>query len=175
MGSGKLLKRAIKKYGLENFVKEILFIFDNEQEMNDKEKELVVISEETYNLCSGGHGGFDYINKNSLNPRIMSAEQARYIRSFRKSFKGSASHLVEAIKKKYPNGVWLGKSHKWESRQKISLANKIKQAGKNNSQYGTCWITNGTENKKIKKEELDKWIELGYARGRTNKTKSFAA
>ena len=58
MGSGKLLKRAIKKYGVENFTKEILFVFDNEQNMNDKEKELVIISEETYNLCEGGKGGF---------------------------------------------------------------------------------------------------------------------
>ena len=28
------------------------------------------------------------------------------------------------------------------------------QKGKNNSQYGTCWITNGIENKKIKKSDL---------------------
>ena len=54
MGSGKLLKLAIKKYGIDNFTKEILFVFDNEQEMNDKEKELVVVSEESYNLCEGG-------------------------------------------------------------------------------------------------------------------------
>ena len=40
------------------------------------------------------------------------------------------------------------------------------QRGKNNSQYGSCWITNGKENKKIKKEELDKYLELGYNKGR---------
>lgn len=67
MGSGKLLRRAIKKHGIKNFVKEILCVFDNEEEMNAKEKELVTISEHTYNLCEGGQGGFGYINKSELN------------------------------------------------------------------------------------------------------------
>ena len=40
------------------------------------------------------------------------------------------------------------------------------RTGHKNHQYGTCCITNGSENKKIKKEELDKWIELGYSKGR---------
>lgn len=66
MGSGKLLKRAIKKHGANNFIKEILFIFDKEWKMNLAEKILVVVdSEISYNLCSGGKGGFGYINSNS--------------------------------------------------------------------------------------------------------------
>lgn len=63
MGSGKLLRRAIKKYGVENFKKEILHVVDTEAEMNAKEKELVVLGEMSYNLCSGGQGGFGYINQ----------------------------------------------------------------------------------------------------------------
>ena len=66
MGSGKLLIQSIRKYGIENFSKEILFVFDTEEEMNAKEREMVVISENTYNLCEGGNGGFDYINKNNI-------------------------------------------------------------------------------------------------------------
>ena len=55
------------KYGIENFTKEVLHIFESEEEMNAKEKELVVISEQTYNLNEGGHGGFGYINSKGLN------------------------------------------------------------------------------------------------------------
>jgi len=66
MGSGKRLKSAIIKYGIENFNKEILHVFDSEEEMNAKEKELVVITENSYNLCEGGNGGFSYINNNNI-------------------------------------------------------------------------------------------------------------
>ena len=56
MGSGNLIKLAIKKHGIENFTKDILFVFNNEEEMNIKEKELVVLSENSYNMCEGGKG-----------------------------------------------------------------------------------------------------------------------
>lgn len=72
MGSGKILMRAQKKYGMENFKKEILFVFDNPEEMYAKEAELVneefLVTENTYNLKVGGFGGWDYVNSDSNNP-----------------------------------------------------------------------------------------------------------
>lgn len=66
MGSGKYLKSAQKKYGMDNFKKEILFVFDNPEEMYAKEAELVneefLVTENTYNLKVGGFGGFDFVN-----------------------------------------------------------------------------------------------------------------
>ena len=54
-GSGKLLKRAIKKYGRDAFTKTVLFVFHTEAEMNAKEKELVTEEfcqrKDTYNIC----------------------------------------------------------------------------------------------------------------------------
>ena len=65
-GSGLNLHRAIKKYGKEHFVKEILEYFDNEESMLAREKELVnldfVKSTDTYNINEGGKGSFSYIN-----------------------------------------------------------------------------------------------------------------
>jgi hypothetical protein len=61
MGSGLLLKQAIKKYGIENFKKEILEYCDTITILNEKEifwiKEKNTISPNGYNLTPGGSGG----------------------------------------------------------------------------------------------------------------------
>jgi hypothetical protein len=61
------------------------------------------------------------------------------------------------------NTNWVGKHHTEESKRKIGNANSLIQRGSGNSQYGTKWITNGNENKKIKKEEP---IPNGWRLGR---------
>ena len=61
MGSGKLIQSAVKKYGKDNFTKEVLFNFQSESEMYAKEAEIVNQQfcqlEETYNMAPGGTGG----------------------------------------------------------------------------------------------------------------------
>jgi group I intron endonuclease len=58
LGSGTLLKKAIKKYGEENFTREVLYVFSNKKDAYKKEAEIVqefiVESEEFYNLTKGG-------------------------------------------------------------------------------------------------------------------------
>lgn len=58
LGSGNKLKNAIKKYGKNNFKKEIIAVFDDRKEALLKEKEIVnellVYSEICYNLTEGG-------------------------------------------------------------------------------------------------------------------------
>lgn len=170
MGSGKLIFRAIKKYGVENFKKEILFVFDNEEEMNLKEKELVVLSENSYNLCPGGQGGFGYINANKLNLYGKNAENLA--KAPRVNFKevlikrGTWDDYKKKLSERMKGrpGTWIGRKHTEESKDKIR-GHKW-QCGVRNSQYGTCWITNGSENKKIKKEDFEKWSSQGYYKGR---------
>lgn len=166
MGSGNLIKRAIKKYGIENFNKEILHVFDNEEEMNLKEKELVVIGENSYNLCKGGKGGFGYINQNrdfkkhNLKiSKIRDYSSDDYRKKLSKSLKGKPKDYLKG-KIFYD---WTGQNHTNETKLKISESNKINQSGCKNSQYGTMWITNGNTNKKIKKIEN---IPEGWYKGR---------
>ena len=70
MGSGKIIRRAIMKHGISNFSKVILETFENAKAMYAREKEVVteefLARDDVYNLRRGGHGGFEYINKNGL-------------------------------------------------------------------------------------------------------------
>jgi hypothetical protein len=68
MGSGKLIRQAIIKYGIENFTKEYVAIYNTNKKMCIAERVYVIIDDnQSYNLRVGGDGGFDYINKNKLN------------------------------------------------------------------------------------------------------------
>ena len=61
LGSGKLLKRALKKYSKENFKREILHFCESMDAALAKEKEIVdlefVKCESNYNVAIGGSGG----------------------------------------------------------------------------------------------------------------------
>ena len=81
MGSGKVIRKAIEKYGINNFTKTILEIFDSERQMYLREKDFVdekfLSRNDVYNLRRGGTGGFDYINKLGINTKnIWSKEVA---------------------------------------------------------------------------------------------------
>lgn len=174
MGSGKLLKRAIIKYGIQSFIKEILFDFDNEAEMNDKEKELVVISEDTYNLCPGGKGGWGYINSSSeILEHRDSPESKRkgymaarlWEHAKRPCSQETKDKLSKKLKNRKTGNSWLGRTHTEDSKRKIGEANK-NLIGERNGAFGKMWITNGTENRMVKKG-LDS-IPEGWYNGRKN-------
>ena len=80
MGSGKLIIQAVAKYGVEKFVKTILFDFNNFEEMNEKEKELVPLSacypddKMSYNLREGGYNS----KPGKLHRKHMSESRKRY-------------------------------------------------------------------------------------------------
>ena len=67
MGSGKAIRNAIKKYGKENFSKEILCLANTEEEMNLLEEKFVDYNDDMcYNMNVGGKGGWKYVNENQL-------------------------------------------------------------------------------------------------------------
>lgn len=59
LGSGKLMKRALQKYGPMNMRQELILVTEDKREAEDLEKEIVcydwVMSDENYNLSIGGN------------------------------------------------------------------------------------------------------------------------
>lgn len=74
LGSGKLLKQAVSKYGKENFIKETLEHCNTIEQLNVREiywiNKLNALSNQGYNMASGGTGGdlskyIDYKNRSA--------------------------------------------------------------------------------------------------------------
>lgn len=173
LGSGKLLKRAIEKYGKQNFQRDILFECSSVEEMFQKEKQIVEIGKNVYNLKLGGDGGFDHLNgteQHIMHLKSLSSSAGKI--GGRKAFEKKVGVFKDGyknpgqFKKGNKSQGFLGQQHSEEAKEKIGLANSKHQKGKKNSQYGTCWMSKSGRNVKIKKEDIDNYLEQGYIRGR---------
>lgn len=125
LGSGLALNNALKKYGRENFQKQILYILDSEDEMNLKEAEIVTLdmvqSTEFYNCAVGGYGGAivllpDHPLYNSTCKKISEAQQLR---------RREMSDIVKELHKTKQVGMY-GKTQSDHQKNVISLLNKGK-------------------------------------------------
>lgn len=254
MGSGHRLHRAYKKYGQNNFIKEILKYFDTREEALDYEEEIVnedlLKNNDCYNEVLGG-GGIKSIGlfpvRNIITGEqiMMTKNDPRYISGEYKTLsygltpaidKYNNHYLVDKNDKRFKTGElkkqfegkicvidnngnkfyvnsddsrYLSGELKFHNKNKILCKDKngnskmlykddpllisgeyipfhknrkhseehkikLKEAAKNrkvNSQSNTCWIYNNIENKKIKIEELDNYIKLGWNKGRKIKFK----
>ena len=176
MGSGKYLIYAQKKYGIENFEKEILYVFETKKDMYSMEADIVnedfLCSENTYNLKIGGNGGFDFINTTGINNKDNQCSKGGLTRHISIEDIGrriSAGLLASEkrfnggiiLKQRYPHGTFYTKQHSDVTKAKIGFANTVNHRGELNSQYGTMWITDGISNKKIKKSDIipDNWYK----------------
>ena len=177
IGSGKYLKRAIIKYGIENFSKEILHIFEDSIRMFDKEAELVneefIKRKDTYNIIIGG---FDHINKNKMNlygnngksgfgkENLIGGKTKEHLLKTG-GYELWCKRMSDSNK---GNKNWLGKKHSEESKKKIGEANSKLQSGKGNSNYGNCWIYHPDlkKSKPVPRVELKEWEEKGWIKGR---------
>ena len=181
MGSGKHLRYSISKYGIENFKREYISIFDNPDDMFDMESSLVneefILDENTYNIKLGGNGGWDNVSTPESIKRGGTLGGLATAKRLKEDVKFAEEHslqMKENSKKanivrnlKIASGeinpkTFLGKKHTEETKKRIGLKN-ASNTGNKNSQYGSMWITNGILNKKISKDEV---IPDGWKRGR---------
>lgn len=165
IGSGKLLKRAIAKHGEDNFSKEILFTFDNQQEMIDKEIELIteelIKNPACYNLTVGGWGGNritdpnhpvwsrEVMSRNGSSTAVRRKENPTMDAKMRAAVSRNMKKLHVAGKVPYDN--FKDKTHSEETKMKMREKKVNHGLGVTNSQFGSVWITDGEINKKIEK------------------------
>ena len=174
LGSGKRLRYSINKYGKENHTLEILEFLNSREELKRRENEIVTLDEiakkECMNLVVGGCGW-------PSNGKQIGGDKWKHANEYWKypNNKKRLSKLVsnrnkdiwsklskEQLKKRMLKLNWTDKTHSDETKLKMSNSKKGKGIGCENSQYGTCWITNEKENKKIYRgDKIPKGFRLG--------------
>lgn len=236
LGSGTRIIYAIKKYGKENFKKEILLFFDTYDEALDYEMKFVneqlILDPSCYNIALGGGSWCSFnktgknlktlrkgpavINKNTneiIKPNTIeeyyelfstgnywghTKKHANFKNEDGKIFylsvndekikelnlhgvhynklmckdKNDCVYWIDKDDERYLSGelvlFWKNRKHSEEMKQKCKITFKrIKhQQGNKNSQFGTKWITDGNETKKIK---IDDNVPDGWKPGRKMK------
>lgn len=172
LGSGRRIKAEVKKYGKENFEKVILEELPTRKALEDREREIV--SEDLMkdplclNLKNGGEGGGQIWNEEHRK-KFMEAAAASTgkLKLLNLSAETLSRRSKNAAMTRTQNGTHHRTKHSDLARQKISESMTGKQSGEKNSQFGSCWVTDGVKPIKIRKEQLDEYIRNGYSRGRS--------
>ena len=175
LGSGTRLKLAIEKYGRENFTKEILSVHESAEAAYVAEDEAIhsnnaIVDEMFYNIAKGGRGG-SY--ERTLAPRSED--------KIRRGWHHTIEAKIGMSKNHSPNSAWpKGMPKSEQTKMNMSKARtgvklteehckkiSISSSGERSSQYGSFWITNGLENRKVKNIDT---IPQNWYKGRTAKS-----
>ncbi len=179
LGSGKRLKRAINKYGIDNFNKEIIAVYDVEWKMNLAEKILVVTDPEiSYNLCPGGKGGWGYVNSKGYNnknqhrhtlndkKRLSDAQKRRWIE---KTDDEKTERKQKTKVTKIKNGTFGKRSSTFSMKnRKHSTVSKFKMSeskkGENNKNLNTTFVSSLDKKMciRISRLELNDYLSRGW-------------
>lgn len=159
MGSGSIIKNAIAKHGVQYFKKEILAIFDNDEDASEFEFNSIssddVKNPNCYNCRRGGNGGWDHINlseeKYQICHRGGKNNMAKHGNPFDKFTPEKRSEISKkSAKSRKDNGTIV--------RFKKS---KGSASGSKNSMYGKIWCVKSDavsldDRRPFKKNEIPK-------------------
>ena len=189
MGSGVALRRAYKKYGIENFEKEILYYFNNADEMYAFEEQYVnadlVNNPECYNMVIGGRS--ERTNKQLS----LLAEPSHNTQEYRKKLKEGhykywttgdveskrkkksesivrywTTGNVEEKKKRHAEAIKLSFENHPERRNKISEKLRIAYSGEQGEKIKKK-ISNSLKNSEAHKKASERFKETAK-RGKEN-------
>lgn len=192
IGSGKRLWYSIHKYGKDNHHCEILEFLESRNNLKSREKELIneqiLLDPLCMNLKLGGEGGNDHILSNPEQKEWAKAGRAETDKileaKFGENWRTVLAKLANRIAKDKKIGIYADDYvHAWNKNpelqqmgntpaarakakitQKATFAKNNHQQGNKNSQFGTMWITNQVENKKI---QVNDSMPDGWVKGRS--------
>jgi hypothetical protein len=155
------LRYAIRKYGKVNFELEIIEFFDSRELLIEGEKKIItdeiVKDKDSYNISYGGLGGV----QNEEHRKKMREGSSKFQKEKWKDddYRDKISNMLrnnmkrnhELNKIKYD--TFTGKKHSDDTKLKMSVVKKGKGLKSDNSQWGSKWITNGIESKKVNENE----------------------
>ena len=186
LGSGKRLYYELNKYGRDNFKFEILEQFESREQLVQAEISLITEQDlknsNCLNLKQGGSGGWSNEVREKAKIAAKSYMEDKWtMPEYREKMikvrydpvisKIRNEKTSETLKQHFENtpGTFKGRKHKPETIQKMKESHKQAGIGTSNSQFGKCWITDETENRKIYKGDL---IPEGWKLGRKIKKSS---
>lgn len=184
MGSGTKLQYAYKKYGIENFTKEILKYFDSADEAFEYESEIVnedlIKSNKCYNIQLGGKSintlGLSVVIDNNGNKFLLPSDDIKIKNKEVEIYSPLKNNIVVKRKNtekyfliekdKYNKNIydthWNNRSHTEKSKNKIREAMTPKD-----SKNTHIWVNKDGIVKYLDKRKLDEYLNNGWNLGRT--------
>jgi group I intron endonuclease len=151
LGSGIILKQAIEKYGKENFTKEVIKIFNDENSAFDYEQELVnkllVEDKNCYNIMTGGLGGRTLSDESKQKLSLINKGKPRSDKIKKKISVTLKGRKISKEHKKKLSDAKKGKACSEETKKKLSLINtgkKISEETKKKLSLGNYITPHGT-------------------------------
>ena len=162
LGSGVLIKLAIKKYGKNSFYKEILFQGDVQQKEIDN-LEIKFINEHKSNDLTKGYniekGGFGVCAKQSIEERLLKNDNGL------NRYQLSSKKMVETRKLK--DNYKTAKIKEYETKKNSENYDIVKKKI-SNTLTGSLWVNKNGVAKYIKNDELNYYTNDGWKHGRKN-------
>ena len=158
MGSGKALLKAINKYGVENFSKNIIVVCESEKEAYLEEQRLIkernaVESNLYYNIVDGGQGiSSSYMINRWKDKDYREFHRLKLVRMWQdEDYRKSQSLRMKDISR----NLWENENHrklisekmiKYCSNEEVKKERSIRVKGENNPMYGTKHTDKEKEN-----------------------------
>lgn len=189
IGSGKRLWSSIKKHGAEQHVCKVLEHLPSRAALRLREAELVneqlLEDKQCMNLALGGDGSWEHVNANRTSEQWLALHKAGHAGMTKsltqeqvsdRASKGMkttwARHRIimcQAVTKGQQAATAAAASVEAQAKRRATMQTRGHSQGTKNPMYGKRWIHKDDAVKLILKDEVEPYLQQGWALGRTQR------